>query len=167
MEKKLYRKEYDKMFGGVCSGLADYLSIDVSLVRLVFILMAIFGLSGVLVYIILWIVLPVKNMPDMPIYKEKDPERMQPYTNKSKSNARLIVGLILIGLGFYFFLHEFHFIPHWFNLGRLWPLVFIIPGILILSNATKKKTFEYENKEKTAEPDTTKAADTNSDEPVI
>lgn len=65
MEKKLYRDEFRKKIGGVCAGLADYFTIDVTLVRLFFVLACIFHGSGLPVYIVLWIVLPKKPFPYM------------------------------------------------------------------------------------------------------
>ncbi len=58
MEKRLYRSRTDRMIGGVCGGLGNYFGIDPSLVRLVFVLLLVFGGSGFLLYLILWIVLP-------------------------------------------------------------------------------------------------------------
>jgi phage shock protein C len=55
---KLYRSENDKMIAGVCAGLAEFFGLDVSLVRLVAVLMALMGGHGLLVYAILWIVVP-------------------------------------------------------------------------------------------------------------
>jgi phage shock protein PspC (stress-responsive transcriptional regulator) len=46
------------MIGGVCGGLGNYFGIDPSLVRLAFVLLFVFGGSGFLLYLILWIVLP-------------------------------------------------------------------------------------------------------------
>lgn len=57
-QKKLFRSSTDKMIAGVCGGLAVYFNIDSTLVRLVFVLLAIFGGHGLLLYIILWIVMP-------------------------------------------------------------------------------------------------------------
>jgi hypothetical protein len=59
----LFRNEYDKMLGGVCSGLSSYLRIDTTIVRVIFALFTLgaFG-TGLLVYIILWAVLPSKVM---------------------------------------------------------------------------------------------------------
>jgi len=52
MEKKLYRNEHDKAVAGVASGLADYMQIDVTIVRLLFVLTTIFlAGSGILAYI--------------------------------------------------------------------------------------------------------------------
>ena len=57
--KKFYRSSKGEMCAGVCAGLADYFEIDVTLVRLVFVLGAIFmGGSSILVYIILAIIAP-------------------------------------------------------------------------------------------------------------
>ncbi|MGV3546771.1 MAG: PspC domain-containing protein [Pedobacter sp.] len=66
MEKKLYRNEHDKAVAGVASGLADYMQIDVTIIRLLFVLTTIFlAGSGVLAYIVLWIVAPVNNDPSV------------------------------------------------------------------------------------------------------
>jgi phage shock protein PspC (stress-responsive transcriptional regulator) len=61
-KKRLYRDEEDKILGGVASGLAHYLNIDPAVVRILFAVLAIFGGSGFLVYIILWIVLPSRSL---------------------------------------------------------------------------------------------------------
>ncbi|MEO6849224.1 MAG: PspC domain-containing protein, partial [Mucilaginibacter sp.] len=61
MEKKLYRDDQRKSIGGVCAGLADYFNVDVAVVRLIFVLMLILHGSGLLAYIVLWIVLPRKT----------------------------------------------------------------------------------------------------------
>lgn len=57
--KRLYRS-HNKVLGGVLAGFADYFSIDVVLVRLIYVLLSLFsaGFPGLLVYIIFWIVTP-------------------------------------------------------------------------------------------------------------
>ena len=60
--KKLYRSETDKMIAGVCGGIADYFTLDPTLVRLGYILFSVFTVfSGVLAYLILWVVVPKKK----------------------------------------------------------------------------------------------------------
>jgi len=61
--RRLYRAENDKILGGVASGLANYLNIDPAIVRILFVLMCFGGGAGVLLYIILWVVLPTKSLP--------------------------------------------------------------------------------------------------------
>jgi len=58
MEKKLYRDEFHKKVGGVCSGLAEYFAVDVAIVRILFVLACILHGGGLIVYIVLWIALP-------------------------------------------------------------------------------------------------------------
>ncbi|MGE5530718.1 MAG: PspC domain-containing protein [Bacteroidota bacterium] len=62
-EKKLYRSNSDKMIAGVCGGLGKYFGIDPTLIRLVFALLVVFGVgSGILLYIILAIVMPLEPL---------------------------------------------------------------------------------------------------------
>ena len=61
MEKRFYKTDYNKMLAGVCNGIAEYFNIDVSLIRIAFVLgvFLAFGISVVL-YIALAIILPTK-----------------------------------------------------------------------------------------------------------
>ena len=56
---RLYRSTTDKVIGGVCGGLAAYFRIDPVLVRLAFVVFALAGGASVLLYIVLWIAVPV------------------------------------------------------------------------------------------------------------
>jgi phage shock protein C len=56
--KKLYRSTTDKIIGGVCGGLAEYFGMDATLMRLIFVVAALLGGPGILVYIIMLIVVP-------------------------------------------------------------------------------------------------------------
>jgi phage shock protein C len=57
--KRLMRSSRDKKLGGVCAGLADYFDLDPTIVRIVWLLAVLFAGTGLLVYLILWIVLPL------------------------------------------------------------------------------------------------------------
>lgn len=56
--KRLYRSRKNAMLGGVCAGLAGYFGIDPTIVRLIFVLLFLFGGHGLLIYLILWLVVP-------------------------------------------------------------------------------------------------------------
>lgn len=60
--KKLYRSRNDKMLAGVCGGLGDFLGLDPTLVRLMFVLLAILGGHGVILYLIMCIIVPPAPM---------------------------------------------------------------------------------------------------------
>ena len=66
MERKLYRSRNDSRIAGVCGGLGEYLDIDPTLVRLIFVLLALTGGHGVLLYIILWLIAPYPIQPLVP-----------------------------------------------------------------------------------------------------
>ncbi|MEQ9230720.1 MAG: PspC domain-containing protein [Cyclobacteriaceae bacterium] len=59
MEKKLTRSK-DKIIGGVCAGVADYFGFDKTLVRVIYLLLVLFGGAGILVYLILWVLMPMR-----------------------------------------------------------------------------------------------------------
>jgi phage shock protein C len=62
MDARLVRSTSDRMLGGVCGGLARYFGIDATIVRLVFVLAVLSGLSP-LIYVILWVVMPQEGAP--------------------------------------------------------------------------------------------------------
>jgi len=62
MNKRLQRST-DRVIAGVCAGIAEYFGWDIGLVRLVYLLLSIFSAAfpGLLIYIVLWIVMPEKR----------------------------------------------------------------------------------------------------------
>ena len=56
-DKKLSRSN-NKMIGGVCAGIADYVGLDPTIVRIVWVLMLFLAGFGILLYLILWIIMP-------------------------------------------------------------------------------------------------------------
>lgn len=58
--KRLTRSSKDKMLAGICGGIADYMVVDPTIIRLVFALATFFTVvfPGVLIYLIMWIVVP-------------------------------------------------------------------------------------------------------------
>ena len=59
MNKKLYRNTESKMIAGVCSGLADYINIDPSVVRVIWALVALSG-AGLIAYLVCALIIPEK-----------------------------------------------------------------------------------------------------------
>lgn len=60
MAKRLYRSRDEKIIGGVAGGLAEYLDIDVTLIRVLWVLVTLLGGSGLLAYVIMWIIVPME-----------------------------------------------------------------------------------------------------------
>ena len=86
MNNRLMRSQSDRMIGGVCGGLAEYFGIDSAIVRLIFVVAVLSGVSP-LVYLVLWIVIPeekgpatISALPDHP--RPVEEWKYDPYTGE-------------------------------------------------------------------------------------
>jgi phage shock protein C len=119
------------VLGGVAGGLANYLDIDPTLVRVIWVLAVVFGLPlAILGYLVLWLVMPAAEVRAGSI----PTARREPRGERGSDNGALILGLILIVVGAVFLLPDRHFLP-WFGWGLLrvgWPVLLIVVGLLVL-----------------------------------
>lgn len=143
-ETRLYRSKTNTMVGGVCGGLGNYLNVDPILFRVLFLLALVVGGSGLLVYVILWIVIPeeqftaaeTENLNDETMNDTKNQEggftpggeQQKP----QKNDGNLWGGLILITLGGIFLIDRF--VPR-IDFGDLWPLILIVVGIILITKS--------------------------------
>ena len=129
--KKLYRSINSKMIGGICSGLSEYLKIDVTLVRILWILLTIMMHGfGLLLYLICLVLIP------------QNPEEVKlPASDQQRSNNwGLYIGAGLVLLGVWIFMdRSFRWFPfnfHWtfWHIPRhvIWPGVLIALGLLLV-----------------------------------
>lgn len=58
MKKKLYRSAADKKIAGVCAGIAEYLDVDATVIRLAWVIFTLLGGAGILAYLIALLVMP-------------------------------------------------------------------------------------------------------------
>ena len=56
--RKLYRSRTQRMVAGVCGGLAEYFNIDTTVIRVLFLVLTLFGGSGLVIYVVMWILVP-------------------------------------------------------------------------------------------------------------
>jgi phage shock protein C len=56
--RKLYRSKANRKLAGVCGGLAQYLNFDATVIRVLFVLLAVLGGSGLVLYLAMWIMVP-------------------------------------------------------------------------------------------------------------
>jgi len=138
--KRLYRVEKNKVFSGVCGGLAEYFDVDPVLIRVIFIVLFFGWGISLLAYIILWIVTPKKS--DLIYQKsatsdEENNSQNQGYDIKNEKNQieninhRIFGGLILITIGtLWLFANIFEF----FDFSIYFPVLLILLGIFILLN---------------------------------
>lgn len=141
-QNRLYRSEKDRVIAGVCGGLGDYFKIDPTIFRILFVLITIFGGSGVLLYIILWIVIPSESKVKQ-ISEDTVKENVEEIKNKAqefadeikKGNVRrdnsLWFGILILLIGVIVLAGNFNFF-HIFDIGKFWPLILILLGAVIL-----------------------------------
>lgn len=146
-EKKLYRSNKNRTFGGVCNGLAEHFSLDPVIVKVAFVLAALFGGGGLVIYLILWIVIPpepilsehTSNSETINSDINNTTTMENPFEQKKQRrnyHSNLTGGLILITLGVLFLIDKF--VPQ-VNFGDLWPVILIVIGITILMRNFPKK----------------------------
>ena len=144
-DKNLNRSQSNSVIAGVCGGLGDYLNVDPILFRVLFVLGFLVGGSGVLVYIILWIAIPLeikpintnnnfndKTMNDEQNNKEQKTNPEMNTQKPQKNDGNLWGGLILITLGGIFLIDRF--VPR-IDFGDLWPIILIVVGVILISKA--------------------------------
>lgn len=164
--KKLQRIPHEGAVAGVCAGLAEYFAVDKTWIRVGFILTIFFagwgiGFAGPVVYIVLWVVLPVKSLahsldPFKVDYRVNDPVSAsadvgdesgagafsaysppppRPTPVKRKSNKdKTIAGIILLGIGVFFLLLQLDLF-HWSDLAKYWPVILIVIGLANIATA--------------------------------
>ena len=140
----LFRSRTDKVFGGVCGGIAKSLNTDPFIIRLVFALLFIFAGSGILLYIILWIALPeepitfyseTNPMPegDQPGPTETQAGPTEPFpVPQKRNNGTLIVGLVLICMGIVFLADR---LMPGINFRDFWPVIIIVAGLALIAGS--------------------------------
>jgi phage shock protein PspC (stress-responsive transcriptional regulator) len=129
MTKRLYLSRTNKVIAGVAGGIGEYLDVDPVLIRIAFVVAAFAGGSGILAYIIAWIVIP-EQPRETPMTTSTEPTSSPQPQPTAKTDVRpgrgtIVGGLILIVLGLLFlgenFLPDFHFVDYW-------PLILVAIG---------------------------------------
>lgn len=134
--KKLRRLSDKSVIGGVAAGVAEYFGTDVALVRVIFVLLLIFGKGFpiVLVYVVLWAALPKEyagfTTPELYNAAETQPSDTKTKNMKWGGYALLIVGAFLL-------VDELD-IVFWPNFDQyFWPIAFIVGGLYLIVGRKK------------------------------
>lgn len=142
MNKKLTRSVDNRVLGGVCGGIGDYLSIDPVFVRLIF-LATLFILDiGFWIYILLWVIIPEENETINKEWPERFKgvgEDVRNAVQQPNVNYTIYIGGALVLLGASLLLKQY--IPDFFHLMRniTFPLVLIASGAFIFIRTLREK----------------------------
>ncbi|WP_337041250.1 PspC domain-containing protein [Emticicia sp. 17c] len=146
MEKRLYRIRQNQTLGGVAQGLAEYFNLDVTLIRVVFVLLFFTPFPSIFTYVLLWIVLPVKDAygyVSTANFNETINSETSNFTTMSSRNQNnnLVGGAVLIILGVIFSFKTFFHINLWRYIGQMWPLILVGLGVWLIVRDRKDDTF--------------------------
>lgn len=176
MSKQLYRYKHEGALSGVCAGVGAYFNVDKTWIRLAFVVSVIFssmlglGMAGPMIYIILWVVLPVYDGPiggayDVN-YRVNNPDNkkggwdwntppqwpeswggnaIRGHAKKQNTQDRYIAGVILLVIGVTFLLHQLDFI-YIHDVINYWPVLLMFSGAMIIYGA-----FDFKSKDENEE----------------
>lgn len=135
--KKFERSSTNRVIGGVCAGLADYLNLDIALMRVLFVVAAFCGSFGFWLYIILWIVIPSQKLLNFDnMQQEESTIDITPDEKRGSSKGAITISIILIVIGLIALMDNFLYID-W--IWKLWPVILIALGVVIIINTQKNR----------------------------
>jgi phage shock protein C len=129
--KKLYKSRRNRMIDGVCGGIAEYFGVDVTIIRILFVLLGLMGGTGLLVYVTGMIIMPTN--PNFGTPGEIPP--VQGNGKRFWGIALILVGttILFVNLGWVSGL------PWWSFSGTvIFPVLMIAAGLLVIINGLKK-----------------------------
>ena len=140
---KLRRSTTNRIIAGVAGGLGEYFNIDPTILRIAFILLTVFGGSGILIYLVLWLIMPNDQSQDSDSNEHikknvtEISERARSFAqdirlNPTREDSRFWWGLTIIIFGFLVLFHNFGLFEI-FNIGKLWPIILVVLGVMILT----------------------------------
>ena len=146
--KKLERPKKGRMLFGVAAGIANYFNIDATIVRIIFIIITIWGGVGIVLYIVGIFLIPEEGAKDN---KEKNKEKkieekVESIASEIKQtvkerkihrNGGWTFGLIVLLIGIIFLLSNFVW---WFSWSKMWPIILIVIGLIIIASGQRGKS---------------------------
>ncbi len=116
-QRRLYRSQTQRVVAGVCGGLGDYFAVDPVWFRVGFVVLALGGGSGILIYVLMWLIVPPAPEGYVP----------QPGPRGSISGAA-VVGIVLMVAGTIALVNT---LAPWIG-QYIWPIVIVLGGFALL-----------------------------------
>jgi phage shock protein C len=153
MGSRLARSRTDRIIAGVCGGLGQYLGVDATLVRLVFLILAFGTGGGFFLYLILWLVMPREDWPE--VSGEGQPaapaagefanramamgDEMRSLATSPNPRAGVFFGLALVGFGLLVLVQNLGLAwLAWLRWEVMWPVVLIVIGVLMIAQRIRR-----------------------------
>lgn len=138
VSRRLTRSQKNRVLGGVAGGLGEYLGIDPAILRILFVLMTVFGGSGIILYLVLWL-----TMPSSSSLQDVGTETIRENAEEMKTAARNVLhispqsrlhqtmGFFLVFIGGWWLLSNMG-IFRMMHFEKFWPLLLILIGISLV-----------------------------------
>lgn len=134
-EERLYRSDKERIIAGVAGGLAEYFRIDPVIVRLLFVFFTLFHGIGLLAYLVLWLVLPTRSskLSNHADILHRNAEEISEGARRivNSGSSRTLLGWIILLIGTLFLLGNLGLLVA-ISLAKLWPVILILLGIILL-----------------------------------
>jgi phage shock protein C len=146
MNSSLYRSRRERLIGGVCGGIGEYLHMDASLVRVFFVLLAFTTGIGWLLYLILWVAVPYEGdgvfgspatihtgVAEMTAKAQALGDDVRQTAARPSRQIGVVIGATLVLIGALALLRNLG-IPGlgWLNEGLIWPILLLGGGIALV-----------------------------------
>jgi phage shock protein PspC (stress-responsive transcriptional regulator) len=158
-QKTLRRSATNQVIAGVCGGIGEYFNIDPTLVRVIFIILALASGSGLILYIILWIIIPgptTTSTNSQDVMKENLSEMEQkieqfagtveakldgetskdvqeaPKPTRGRQDSQFWLGAVLVIVGGWFLLSNLGFLRI-VRVDLIWPIILVFFGVYFLT----------------------------------
>ncbi len=167
MNRRLYRCDHDRKLAGVASGIAEYFDIDVSIVRILWVVSIFFGGFGILLYIVMALVVPLEPVgmqpgpwaqpapgstpeaeggapePGTQPATGMSPAGWPPAPHRHANRGGSGIGMTFFGIALVLFgglaLVD-QILPTWADQGRfLWPAFILALGLLLVATAVRRQ----------------------------
>ena len=139
--KKLYRSSKNKIIAGVCGGIAEYFDIDPTIVRIIFVLIALIDGIGVILYLIMALIVPTKDGSDIRANAEELAGRVNQAASGFRKNdlGKNLLGVAIVFLGLMLLLKNL--LPAkmiWFGHGIFWSGLIIAIGLYLIIKTNRR-----------------------------
>jgi phage shock protein C len=153
MNSRLYRSRTDRFLGGVCGGIGKYVGIDPTIIRLIFLVLLFTQGFGFLIYLILWVLLPVEggaetssgsieNRVEAGVKNVGDDIRIVAQTPHPQAGLWFGAGLIVLGVILFASrlgdMLGLGWLTQWVNWSTLWPILIIVFGVALILRGSRK-----------------------------
>jgi phage shock protein C len=93
---RLYKSEKDKVFEGVCGGIGEYLNVDPVIIRLMWVVLVIFGGTGIVAYLIAMLIIPRQPASGSEEVQAEPDVAPETYSNRFWGLIMIVAGILLL-----------------------------------------------------------------------